>query len=195
VTEFAIPVSVQEEFVKECFSRMPLLENLDFFRLTTPHQNVDIDSWACCLSSDTIYHLANHCRNLKKCQLFVKCFKPKTQIWDAVKFLLQNCKGIEMLTIGMTERETLHGLQDILPPVSDQVDGQEVHSSQQTVIGDGTANGGIQIGSNALVEYDKLSKRYFDQLKKVPFLRKRFRKFKKKTMKFPKFTIMWCLLT
>lgn len=94
VTEFAIPVSVQEDFVKECFSRMPLLENLDFFRLTTPHQNVDIDSWACCLSSDTIYHLANHCRNLKKCQLFVKCFKPKTQIWDAVKFLLQNCKGM-----------------------------------------------------------------------------------------------------
>eukprot|EP01084_Bolivina_argentea_P175746 304273_1 len=35
VTEFAIPVSVQEDFVRECFSRMPLLENLDFFRLTT----------------------------------------------------------------------------------------------------------------------------------------------------------------
>ena len=101
VTEFAIPVSVQEDFVKECFSRMPLLENLDFFRLTTPHQNVDIDSWACCLSSDTIYHLAKHCRNLKKCQLFVKCFKPKTQIWDAVKFLLQNCRGIYALSFSL----------------------------------------------------------------------------------------------
>ena len=167
VTEFAIPVSVQEDFVKECFSRMPLLENLDFFRLTTPHQNVDIDSWACCLSSDTIYHLANNCKNLKKCQLFVKSFKPKTEIWDSVKFLLSNCKGIHMLTIGMTESETLNGV-----------------------------NGVDDDNNNAeSVEYDKLSKRYFDQLKKVPFLRKRFRKFKKKTMKFPKFTIMWCLLT
>ncbi len=97
---------------------MPCLENLDFFRLTTPHQNVDIDSWACCLSSDTIYHLANNCKNLKKCQLFVKCFKPKTAIWDSVKFLLLNCKSIHMLTIGMTESETLNGLQKILPPDS-----------------------------------------------------------------------------
>ena len=178
VTEFAIPVSVQEDFVKECFSRMPLLENLDFFRLTTPHQNVDIDSWACCLSSDTIYHLANNCKNLKKCQLFVKCFKPQTPIWDSVKFLLKECKGIHMLTIGMTESETLNDLQKILPP-----DEQNQH---QTVNDN---------NNNTDDEYDKLSKRYFDQLKKVPFLRKRFRKFKKKTMKFPKFTIMWCLLT
>merc|ERR1711933_148253 len=133
----------------------------------TPHQNVDIDSWACCLSSDTIYHLANNCKNLKKCQLFVKSFKPKTEIWDSVKFLLSNCKGIHMLTIGMTESETLQN----------------------------KADGNNEDDASEIVEYDKLSKKYFDQLKKVPFLRKRFRKFKKKTMKFPKFTIMWCLST
>merc|ERR1712062_147508 len=157
---------------------MPLLENLDFFRLTTPHHNVDIDSWACCLSSGSIYHLANHCRHLRKCQLFVKCFKPKTAIWDAVKYLLQNCPGIEMLTIGMTERETLHGLQEILPPLDDpnSVDhnSADVSAAAQTLSAE-------EIGMANLLEYDRLSKRYFDQLKKVPFLRKRFRKFKKKT--------------
>jgi len=209
VTEFAIPVSVQEDFVQQCFTKMPRLENLDFFRLTTPHQNVDIDSWACCLSSESIYHLAAHCKHLKKCQLFVKCFKPQTQIWDAVKFLLQQCKGIHMLTIGMTESETLNGLDKLLPPesgstaaVNASVTAIDPLHGMQTAIDaiDGTQGQQQQqlhnhTGNGNHIEYDKLSKRYFDQLKRVPFLRKRFRKFKKKTMKFPKFTIMWCLLT
>lgn len=116
-----------------------------------------------------------------------------------IDFNYKTYKGIEMLTIGMTERETLHGLQEILPPVGDQGDDHHQEQEQQTtqvVVDDNIGGGGMQIGnSNASLEYDKLSKRYFDQLKKVPFLRKRFRKFKKKTMKFPKFTIMWCLLT
>merc|ERR1712013_350713 len=100
-------------------------------------------------------------------------------------FLLHSCKGIHMLTIGMTEKETLHGLHKILPPEQ----GDEVADVDAQGSGSGAS------ASTSALEYDKLSKRYFDQLKKVPFLRKRFRKFKKKTMKFPNFRIMWCLLT
>ncbi|ETN98970.1 hypothetical protein RFI_38517 [Reticulomyxa filosa] len=137
---------------------MPHLENLDFFRLTTPHDTVDVSSWACCLSAETIKYLGQKCPKLKKCQIFVKSFHHTSDTWKAVRDLLKNCPNIRMLTIGMEQSATF--------------DSQETKMS-----------------------LDKQYRRYFEQLKRVDWLSSRFKKFKKKTMVFPKFSITWCLLT
>ncbi|ETO07549.1 hypothetical protein RFI_29842 [Reticulomyxa filosa] len=118
ITEFAIPVSVfiilkqiltlfvSEELACQCFDKMPLLENLDFFRLTNSQDIVTMNSWACCLSADSIKLLGRKCPKLKKCEIFVRSFDKASDTRDAIRQLLVCCPNIQMLTIGMDHSST-----------------------------------------------------------------------------------------
>ena len=101
ITRYAIPATGTLEYFRECVKRLINVEYLDSLRMSSiiAGPMADPECIGVCLTPNAIMDIGIYCKNLEEANLYVTPLLANSLTLKVIKFLFDNCKRLEKLTI------------------------------------------------------------------------------------------------